>query len=342
MDDEFLKIFPEKSGDKGHTYPLHELWRAEFRAFDPADSRGARQYDDAILARVRPTFEKEARQLVEKTVAHAYAEARAAAREPDATKALTAAEKNGKTLANTLHKLARDGALLDREFDQFGLNALKSLLKEVAAKVPEWAASVVIPPRAPALKKGAKPKAAKPLRSPEPESFAQELLPQLRELAKLDGYNVWRRSGEIHALPGKLVCGEVGKKERRPTLQSWIVPVRKWAERESWGEDPKTKQPIATSTHEGGIVRADYLDWLRDTLKIFDDDATVKEEHLDRLDPECLEALGFNLSAGRHKPFLFDPGQHRPPTELIHELQAVHGEVQKRLGKLLAVVGGGR
>ena len=110
---------------------------------------------------------------------------------------------------------------------------------------------------------------------------------------------------------------------------------------ESWGEDPETKQLIAKSTHKDGVLDPDYCAWLRDTLKVFDDDATVKKDFLDRLDPDCLEALDFNLSAGRYKPFVFDAGQHRPPVELIGELQAIQGEVQKRLEKLLAMVGGG-
>ena len=116
--------------------------------------------------------------------------------------------------------------------------------------------------------------------------------------------------------------------------------MRQWAELDSWGEDPETKESIARPTHPEGDLDPEYLIWLRDTLKIFDDDATVKKEFVNRLDPDCLEALDFNLSAGRHKPFVFDAGQHRPPIELIGELQAIHSEVQKRLGKLLSMVGG--
>jgi hypothetical protein len=59
---------------------------------------------------------------------------------------------------------------------------------------------------------------------------------------------------------------------------------------------------------------------------------------LDRLDPDCIEALNFNLSAGRHKPFVFDPGEHRPPSEIIKELQTIHEEVQMRLNKLSALI----
>lgn len=325
VDDEFLNIFPEKSGDKGHTYPLHELWPQDF-PFDSADKRGSRQYDDTVLAQVWPKFEQAISTLVQQTVNHAYA----AARKPDAEKALAAAAKNTKAVANQLTKKVRDEGLLDREFDQFGHNALKTVLKELSTKVEGWAAAVPIPEK----KKKTAPA------EPNVAHAVKELSPLLSEFAKLDGYNVWRRSRESQQRTGKLTPSDEGDPKREPTLLSWIVPVRQWAELESWGEDPETKESISRPTHPEGDLDPEYLIWLRDTLKIFDDDATVKKEFVNRLDPDCLEALDFNLSAGRHKPFVFDAGQHRPPIELIGELQAIHSEVQKRLGKLLSMVGG--
>ncbi|MDX9792519.1 MAG: class I SAM-dependent DNA methyltransferase [Kiritimatiellia bacterium] len=327
VDDECLAIFPDKSGDKGHTYPLHELWPEEF-PFDLADPRGARQYDAAALARVRPAFEKALRLLVEQTVAFTHA----TAKKPDPEKARTAAEKTVKAVANALTKKVRTDGLLDREFDQFGQNALKSLLKEMADKVGAWAAAVRVQDK--------KPKAASA--EPDADAVAAGLAPLLTEFAKLDGYNVWRRGAESVQREGKLTVSDAGEPQRVPALMSWIVPVRAWAELESWGEDPKTHEMIAKPTHKEGVLDPEYAVWLRDTLKVFDDDGTVKPEFLDRLDPDCLEALDFNLSAGRHKPFVFDAGQHRPPAELIGELQAIHGEVQKRLGKLLTLVGEAR
>lgn len=324
VDTDFLRIFPDKQGDKGHTYPLHELWKD--LPFNPADSRGARQYDDAVLARVRPQFESTMRKLVQKTIAHLYA----TDHQPAAEKVLAAAEKNIKTLSSQLAKKARDGALLDRDFDQFGQNALKSLLKEAATKVKEWVAAT------PAPAKKSKVVPAKP----NVDQAADSLAPLLTEFAKLDGYNVWRRSLESKPCVGKLVSSGESGPQRQPTLLSWTVPVRQWAELEVWGEDPKTKQLIDRPTHKNGAVDPDYLTWMRDTLKAFNDDATVKRDFLERLAPSCLEAVELNLSAGRHKPFIFDPGQHRPPADLIGELQAIHGEVQRRLGRLLAMVGG--
>ena len=170
------------------------------------------------------------------------------------------------------------------------------------------------------------------VRTPGPGG-EQPLFEELARLfAALDGYDVWLRS--LDARPRE------AKNDQKPQL-SWIVPVRAWASLESWGEDPKTKQPIKKPTHDQtGLVRADYLDWLRDGLKVFAPDGTVKEEFRDRLDPACLEAAEFNLSASRHKPFTFEAGTHRPPAEVIRELDGIHGEIRSKLGKLLAMVEG--
>ena len=184
--------------------------------------------------------------------------------------------------------------------------------------------------------------ASAPVLEPDVNQAVADLALQLTEFAKLDGYNVWRRSVNVPSKKGKLAASDEAKPQRAPTLLSWIVPVRQWTERESWGEDPKTVELIARPTHRYVVLDPEYLVWLRDTLKVFDDDSTLKQGFLDRLDPDCLEALDFNLSAGRHKPFVFDAGPHRPPAELIGELQEIHGEVQKRLEKLLTMIGGGR
>jgi type I restriction enzyme M protein len=337
VDDEFLKIFPERTCDKGHTYPLHELWPDVFKFKTPGETNRkskapilttARQYDEVIIARVRPKFEAALRDLVLKTIIHLGG---VDGKVPDPDNARAAAEKNFKAVTTALTKAARDSSMLDREFDQFGQNALKSVLKEMTAAVPLWMEAVFIP---------VSPKAAK-LRfassRPDVDAVVTTLTPLLRDFAMLDGYNVWRRGLESKPRDGKLTATEEGE-SRQPTLLSWIVPVRQWAELESWGEDPKTKQPIDKPTHKKGVIDSKYLKWLRDDLKVFDSDATVKKEHLDRLDPDCLEALDFNLSAGRHKPFIFEAGQHRHPAELIGELQEIHSEVQQRLEKLLSLV----
>lgn len=257
---------------------------------------------------------------------------------PDEEKARSAAEKDFKAATTALTKEARDSGLLDREFDQFGQNAFKTVLKEMSAAVPTWIDAAL---------HQVTPKIAKARLAshgiPNVSKTVAALKPLLRDFAMLDGYNVWRKTHKSERREGKLTAVPDGDEpQRRPAVQSWIVPVRQWAELESWGEDPKTKQPIEKPTHRNGLPDPNYLVWLADTLRIFDEVGTVKSEHIDRLHPDCLEALDFNLSAGRHKPFTFDPGQHRPPAELITELQGLHSEIQQRLGKLLSMVGGGK
>lgn len=324
VDDELLKIFPEMSGDKGHTYPLHELWPQDF-SFDSTDPSGARQYDLTVFMRVGFEWGDIFSRLAMQSVGYEYSRSK----KPDPHAAVDIAKKNTKTVINQLLKITKDNGLLDREFDQFGLTALKELLKSFESKVESWGLQVAIP------KKGTKLKVI----SPVLDNYIRELSPQLTEFAKLDGYNVWRRSHKSVPRTGKLTNSDDGEPKREPTQLSWIVPVRQWAERESWGEHPRTKKPVNKPTHQDGVIDPEYLIWLRDTLRVFDVDATVKKEFFSRLDPDCLEALDFNLSAGRHNPSVFDAGQHCPPAELIHELQTIHSEVLKRLETLLTMTG---
>ena len=345
VDDDLLRIFPDQDGNKGRPWALHDLWPADF-PFDTTDPRGARQYDDAILAKVRPRFEQTFQTLVQASVRWSYANAD----EPDQKTAIAEAEKAAKRLAGQLTRRPRAGQTeddtgepaaqdpLDREFDQFGLNALKALLKEISAKVSDWAAAVPLPDDSPPA--GSDAASGSDPQQPDTDQALAELTPLLSEFAKLDGYNVWRRGNDILPRPGKLTAADDGQPERKPIQQSWIIPVRVWAQRDTWGTDPETKAPIDKSTHKDGLVDPDYVHWLRDTLEVFDDeDGTVKKPFLDRLDPKCLEALDFNLSAGRHAPFTLDAGTHREPAEIITELQDVHAQIQGRLERLLTLVG---
>jgi len=322
VDGEFLAIFPDHTTDKDKTHPLHDLFPKDFK-FDPNHLDGARQYDQAILKKIRPLFFKALEALVTATVKHAHA-----TKQKLSPEALS--EKDIRAVFNELIQKSRktDEYKLDHEFEQHGINALQTIRKEVVAKIPEWCSAVKKPKKKPAKRPAA----------PNPAAVAATLLPQLKDFAKLDGYNIWRRSHDITPVGGKLTTDDEGKPQRIPVTQSWIVPVRQWDERDVWGTDPKTGEEVAKPTHKKGIIDPAYVRWLADTRKIFNDDATVKDDHLDRLDPDCLEALGFNLSAGRHKPFVFDAGQHRPPAELIIELQEIHKAVQGRLGKLLEMV----
>jgi hypothetical protein len=88
-------------------------------------------------------------------------------------KALAAAEKNAKAVNNQLNKVVRDEGLLDRDFDQFGQNALKAVLKEMTAKVKEWVAAAPIPEKKPKTAPG----------EPDVDQTVNTLAPLLKEFS---------------------------------------------------------------------------------------------------------------------------------------------------------------
>lgn len=316
VDYEFLRIFPEKEDDKGHTFSLHEIWNDL-----PRDPREA---EKQVVDSQRVVLE----QLFSRYCVRAAQVASATSKQPTLEKAVTAAEKTARDLANRIIRLVREEGLLDRDFDQFGLNALRPVLDEMRGLASSWASDASL--REPG-------EDTNPLQLDE---AVPELRAVIREFARLDGYNIWRRSGKVLTHPGKLRVREDGTEERVPARKSWVVPVRVWAQRETWGTDPETGEEIEKSTHDGGLVRLDYIEWLHDALKVFEADGTIKKDYLDRLDPECLEALDFNLLAGRHKPFTFDAEEHRPPEELIGELDDIYAQIRERLSRLMGLMGG--
>jgi len=313
VDDEFLRVFPEKAQDKGHTYALHEIW--------PDLPRDPRSAEAQIANAQRPTLDKIFSLYC--TQASRYATTKSAPSEWVAA----APERAAKDLISRITKLIREENLLDREFDEFGFNTLRPLLDDMKLQAADWVAT------APPLKDGELPG------PPDIDSAITVIREVIRQFAKLDGYNVWRQDGQSVSHHGK--HPEEGKdaEVRTPILQSWIVPVRAWARLVTWGKDPESGQEIVDGTHDDqGIVRPEYLAFLRDRLKVFDADCGVKKEHLGRLDPECIEFLDFTLSAGRYKPFTFDPGEHSPPAELVAEVDAIHAEIRRKLAKLLELM----
>ena len=173
VDDDFLKIFPEKDADKGHTFALHEIWSDL--------SRNPREAEAQIAESQRPIMEK----LFATYCIRAARSAFNGKKSSDQEKVIAAAEKAARDLANRLMRLIRDENLLDREFEQFGLNALRPLLDEMKVKAADWAEEAT------PLKKG---EVSSP---PDIENAVDDLRSIVREFAKLDGYNVWRRTAEI-------------------------------------------------------------------------------------------------------------------------------------------------
>jgi type I restriction enzyme M protein len=331
VDDAFLRLFPELERDKGKTYPIDKLWPDLPR--EPRDAE--RVVIDAQAPLIAELFERHCHDSLQL----AYAEASPAMQRTlrdERDKRLERLQRAARDLTNAANKLIREEALLDREFDQFGYQALKPLLDRARDETPEHLVDDI------ALEAGDEAETEPELVMDQAHADERALTQArtiIRAFAKLDGYNVWCRDREVRRLAGKQGTDAKGEPARIPTLQSWVVHVRVWAKLDSWGADPETEQEIQRPTHgPDGLIDPEYLAWLKDKAEAFDDDGAVVEKHLPRLDPKCLEALDCNLSAGRHKPFDLDAGTHEPPEKLIRELDGIYAEIRARLGKLLELI----
>jgi type I restriction enzyme M protein len=269
VDDDFLKIFPDKDTDKGQTYGIHEIW--------PDLPRDPREAEAAIIAgqgpRLTGCFERHCAEALRSVFASASKAMRSILVE-DADKRREHTARAARDLWNRINRMIREENLLDREFDQYGFNALKPLLDRARDQAAEGAADAM--------------NLTDTDQAPAPDSVAA--VPELRailcEFAKLDGYNVWRRGNGIDCHAGKRGLVEDGEPARVPAPQSWVVPVRVWTRRDTWGSDTETGEEITEPTHDAdGPIRPAYLDWLRDKAQVFDDDATVAKGHMDRLTP---------------------------------------------------------
>ncbi len=317
LDDDFLRVFPEEEPQKGHALGIHEIFinHADFADL-PRDPEKANQQvcqdGEALLV-----------PLVDRLVKAAHAEGWTKRTDEKNKRqyAIGALNKRLKQLRTDLLKLNRERDILDREFDQFGLISLRQTLDSL----PDQAHTILED----------RFKTIKQVRKPTTESVSEaELLAILKCFARLDGYNLVLRSVEARQRERK----DTDSKKDAQQL-AWVTPVRAWARLDTWGKDPETDEEIAKPTHDtSSEVDPEYLKFLTERLNVFNADGTVKDEHRDRLDPDCIEAADLNLSAGRHKPFVFEPGDHENPAALIKQLDDVHKDIRAKLKNLLDMV----
>lgn len=144
-----------------------------------------------------------------------------------------------------------------------------------------------------------------------------------RDVAKLDGFDVTLRSLAIdQATP-------------LASAKHWVVPVRTWARNEAWtSEDAAALQ----GSHDAdGLVRPAYVEAML-SAKLYDDKGQLKDG---LLDPDCIEARDWNLSAGQYKPFDFTQlKSEKSVSALIDELRETELDIIRGLDKLLAMVEG--
>ncbi len=143
-----------------------------------------------------------------------------------------------------------------------------------------------------------------------------------REVAKLDGFDVDLRSLAID------------QTSELQAAKHWVIPVREWARNEDWqSEDGSLK----ASHDENGLVRPQYAEAML-AAGLYDDKGQLKDG---LLDPDCIEARDWNLSAGQYKPFDFTQlKSDKSVTELIGQLRATEQQIIGGLDKLLAMVEG--
>lgn len=166
------------------------------------------------------------------------------------------------------------------------------------------------------------------MQAPMVQFLAQEPLADLnaalevigREVAKLDGFDVTLRSLAVD------------QTSELKAAKHWVVPVRAWARNDEW----QSEDGGLIGSHDAdGLVRPAYVEaMLADGL--YDNKGTLKDG---LLDPDCIEAREFNLSAGQYKPFDFTQlKSDKSVAELIGALKATEQEIIKGLDKLLAMV----
>lgn len=144
-----------------------------------------------------------------------------------------------------------------------------------------------------------------------------------KEYTKLDGFDVTLRCLEV-----------VPQAERLKAAKHWIVPVRAYARNDEWQSlDGKT-----VGSHDDlGDLKPEYAQWL-ETEGLYDNDGSLKEE---LLDPDCIEAREWNLSAGQYKPFDFAQlRSEKSVIELIDALRNTEMQIVQGLDKLKVMVEG--
>ena len=150
----------------------------------------------------------------------------------------------------------------------------------------------------------------------------KKLAESAREVAKLDGFDVTLRSLEVD------------QRSELKAAKHWVVPVRAWARNNEW---QSTDGQLVGSHDADGLARQAYVDAiLKDGL--YHEKGALRDG---LLDPDCIEARGWNLSAGQYKPFDFTQlKSDKSVAELIDALKNTQQDIIAGLDTLLAMVEG--
>ena len=152
------------------------------------------------------------------------------------------------------------------------------------------------------------------------DDFKIQIKTIAKEYAKLDGYDVMLRKIDV-----------LKQEEKLKEAKCWTAPVRVYARDDEWeSEDGKLKG----SHDEDGKVRPEYVE----RIELYDNKGKLNEG---LLDPDCIEARNWNLSAGQYKPFLFEAiKSDKSVAEMIRELKKKEHQIIEGLDTLLEMLEG--
>jgi type I restriction enzyme M protein len=223
---------------------------------------------------------------------------------------LEAWKKAAKPVETELKKLAREREAFFEKEDSPALPLWKDLLRTALAEAQADAYVLGIL------------RANQPPKTMTAHDIGQKLTEAARAIAKLDGFNVTLRSLAVDQ-PADLKAAK-----------HWVVPVRAWARNDEWqGDDGE----LVGSHDADGLVRPAYVQAMLDA-GLYDDKGALKDG---LLDPDCIEAREWNLSAGQYKPFDFTQlKSDKSVAELIGALKTTEQDIIQGLDKLLAMVEG--
>lgn len=152
------------------------------------------------------------------------------------------------------------------------------------------------------------------------EKFKKQIKTIAIEFAKLDGYDVMLRTIEL-----------LKQEDKLDEAKCWTAPVRVYARDDEWESE---EGELKGSHDEDGEVRSEYVE----SIELYDNKGKLNEE---LLDPECIEARNWNLSAGQYRPFSFEAFEsEKSVAEMIRELQKKEHQIIEGLDTLLAMVEG--
>jgi len=152
------------------------------------------------------------------------------------------------------------------------------------------------------------------------EDFKKQIKTIAKKFAKLDGYDVMLRTIDL-----------LTKKEKLNEAKCWTALVRVFVRDDEW----KSENGELKGSHDkDGKVRHEYVEG----VELYDNKGKLNEG---LLDPDCIEARNWNLSAGQYKPFSFEAiKSDKSIVEMIRELKKKENQIIEGLDTLLAMVEG--